>query len=339
MAGNAVDEGGRAVPGNAVHPWVDGFVESAAAEGMAHNTCLAYSRDLGEFAAFVADRLEIDGPAGVDFSGVDVHMVRAYLAWLHKKNVKSTAARKVSALRSFFRYLEKRGLVTGNPARAVATPKRGRTHPAWLTVDEMFGLLDTIGQGTVLDLRNRAMFEILYSCGLRRSELCGLNVSDLDENTGFFRVRGKGNKERIVPVGEKALASIREYRARLESGEHKIEDPEALFLNNRGGRLTDRSVARILEGLVRKLGLPRPVAPHGVRHTFATHMLDAGADLRTVQELLGHVSLSTTQKYTHVSIDRLMAVYDKAHPKGEGRQGRDERAENPHGSDAKEKGD
>jgi integrase/recombinase XerC len=180
----------------------------------------------------------------------------------------------------------------------------------------MFRLLDQATDDTVLGLRNRALFETLYGSGIRVSELTGLNVFDVDFSSGCLRVMGKGGRERIVPVGAKALDCIQRYRDRLFSrtGVDMVSDGP-LFLNHRKGRLTSRSVGRILDGLVRKCSLAVPISPHGIRHSFATHMLDAGADLRTVQELLGHKCLSTTQKYTHVSIDRLMTVYDRSHPR------------------------
>jgi integrase/recombinase XerC len=180
----------------------------------------------------------------------------------------------------------------------------------------MFRLLDSIHSNSILDLRNRAIFETLYSCGIRVSELVGLNTGDVDFGQALIRVFGKGGKERIVPIGKKALGAILNYRQKLK-GERKISSKldGPLFLNKNTGRLTARSVARILDKLVTACGLLTPVSPHTLRHTFATHMLDAGADLRAVQELLGHMSLSTTQKYTHVSIDRLMETYDKAHPR------------------------
>jgi integrase/recombinase XerC len=180
----------------------------------------------------------------------------------------------------------------------------------------MFRLLDSIHSNSILDLRNRAIFETLYSCGIRVSELVGLNTRDVDFGQDLIRVFGKGGKERIVPIGKKALGAISNYRQHLK-GERKISSKldGPLFLNKNMGRLTARSVARILDKLVTACGLLTPVSPHTLRHTFATHMLDAGADLRAVQELLGHMSLSTTQKYTHVSIDRLMETYDKAHPR------------------------
>jgi integrase/recombinase XerC len=180
----------------------------------------------------------------------------------------------------------------------------------------MFRLLDSIKTDTLLGLRNRAMFETLYSCGIRVSELAGLNVFDINFSSRVLRVMGKGGKQRIVPIGDKALVAINFYRKRLEK-EKGLQSQEngPLFLNKNNGRLTTRSIARILDKLARACGILIPVSPHALRHTYATHMLDAGADLRIVQELLGHKSLSSTQRYTHVSIDRLMETYDKAHPR------------------------
>jgi len=180
----------------------------------------------------------------------------------------------------------------------------------------MFRLLDSIQTDTLLGLRNRAIFETLYSSGIRVSELAEMNFSDVDFSAAVVQVSGKGNKQRIVPVGQKALAAIKAYRTRLpkQTGMLSINE-EPLFLNRFHKRLSPRSIARILKKLVDTVGLLIPVSPHALRHTFATHMLDAGADLRAVQELLGHKSLSTTQKYTHVSIDRLMETYDRAHPR------------------------
>jgi integrase/recombinase XerC len=235
---------------------------------------------------------------------------------LHRRNEKSTIARKLSTLRSFFRFLVKQRIIEEDPSAAILTPKYSRRMPSYLSVDDMFRLLDQTAEDTLLDLRNRALFETLYGSGIRVSELTGLNVFDVDFSSGCLRVSGKGGRERIVPVGQKALRRIEAYRDRLfaKTGiDTQTNGP--LFLNKNKGRLTSRSVGRILDALVRRCSLVVPISPHGIRHSFATHMLDAGADLRTVQELLGHKSLSTTQKYTHVSIDRLMAVYDTAHPR------------------------
>lgn len=299
--------------------WIESFIETLSAEkGFSLNTCRAYRNDLEQFLAYLRDS-EIGllrRGEKVDVRNVDDIVIRSYMGFLYKKNQKSTIARKLSALRSFFRFLVKRGAIRTNPADKVLTPKRGRPLPNYLPVDDMFRLLDGVKGESVLALRNRAILETLYSTGVRVAELAGMDIGDVDFDSGFVRVIGKGNKERLAPVGKKALGRIRAYvDTRRKTTGSVIQDSEPLFLNSRGGRLSTRSIARLLEVVVRQMGLLRPISPHGLRHTFATHMLDAGADLRVVQELLGHASLTTTQRYTHVSIDRLMEVYDKAHPR------------------------
>ena len=293
------------------------FLESLAVEkGFSENTCRGYRNDLEQFLNYLAQNRRARGSGPVDIDWVDNLTIRGYLGYLHKRNKKTTIARKLSALRSFFHFLVKRGVTEENPAESILTPKQEKTIPSYLPVDEMFRLLDSISTSGMLDLRNRAIFETLYSCGIRVSELVGLNTLDVDFRQALIRVLGKGSQERIVPIGKNALAAITTYRQVLqrECGiSEEVSGP--LFLNKNKGRLTARSVARILDKLVSACGLLTPVSPHTLRHTFATHMLDAGADLRAVQELLGHKSLSTTQKYTHVSIDRLMETYDKAHPR------------------------
>ena len=301
----------------------DAFLESMATEkGYSSNTVAAYRRDLEEFGRYLKGGGDPDGTGdeqdggGPDIRSVDALSIRGFLGFLHKKNKKSTAARKLSAVRSFFRFLAKKGVVEDNPGESVSTPKRQRNIPKYLPVDEMFRLLDSIEGDDLAGLRDRAIFETLYSTGVRVSELTGLDVSDIDFDSRLIRVLGKGNKERVVPVGKKALGAVRRYRQRLEVEKGvPFENGGPLFLNKFQGRLTSRSVGRILDKIVRKCELLTPISPHGLRHTFATHMLDAGVDLRVVQELLGHRSLSTTQKYTHVSIDKLMETYDKAHPR------------------------
>jgi integrase/recombinase XerC len=298
------------------------FVESLVSEkGYSENTCRAYTNDLKEFANFIfeswfsgqKDQREQDTFRADQIDGL---MIRGYLGFLHKKNKKATIARKLSSIRSFCRYLIKHGIIQENPVDLILTPKQEKTIPVYLPVDDMFRLLDSIKTDTLAGLRNRAIFEVLYSCGIRVSELTGLNVYDVDFNESVVRVLGKGEKERIVPIGRKALDAIEAYRQSLqkETGTTTAENAP-LFLNKNKGRLTARSVARILEKTARECELLTPVSPHALRHTFATHLLDAGADLRVVQELLGHKSLSTTQKYTHVSVDKLMEAYDKAHPR------------------------
>ncbi len=296
---------------------MDAFLDSALADGRSPATARAYGSDLTEFAAFLAGE-DDPGLAGLAFGKTGRLEIRAYLGFLHKKgDSRATMARKLSAIRSFFRFLEKRGEAATNPAKAVATPKRQKKTVSWLTVDEAFDLLDASTGTGVLDLRDRALLETLYSTGVRVAELAGASLADLDERAGTFLVTGKGNKQRVVPIGQKALDAIREYRAALDKAPEGADrrDPAAIFLNHRGGRLTVRSMARVVDKAVLRAGLARPVSPHGFRHSFATHLLDGGADLRSVQELLGHVSLSTTGVYTHVSMDRLSKVYDRAHPR------------------------
>ncbi len=292
------------------------FVRSLATEkGYSEHTCRAYSVDLAEFAGF-AGRFLKSSKAALRAEQVDNLMIRAYLGRLYKKNSKATVARKLAALRSFFKFLVKHGMLASNPAQAVRTPKQEKTIPVFLSVDDMFRLLDSIKPKSVLELRNLAMFETLYSSGLRVSELAGMNTGDVDAANRLIRVSGKGGKERIVPIGRRALAAIERYREALGKKAAAAGLPEgALFLNYRNGRLATRSIARILVKTVLACKLATPISPHALRHSFATHLLDAGADLRVVQELLGHQSLSTTQKYTHVSIDQLMQTYDKAHPR------------------------
>jgi len=298
------------------------FIESLETEkGYAENTCRGYRKDLEEFVSYLVEshfpgkRRVPDGDL-VDINDVNGIHIRGYLGYLHKRNKKSTIARKLSAVRSFFKFLVKRGITEDNPSDSILTPKQDKIIPAYLPVDEMFRLLDSIQTENILDVRNRAIFEILYSCGIRVSELVGMNTIDVDIKGETIRVLGKGSKERIVPIGQKALDAIQVYRQLLNKEWGISADHNGpLFLNKNRGRLSARSVARILEKLIKVCGLLTPVSPHTLRHTFATHMLDAGVDLRAVQELLGHKSLSTTQKYTHVSIDRLMDTYDRAHPR------------------------
>jgi integrase/recombinase XerC len=250
---------------------------------------------------------------------VDRIAIRKYLSFLHRKTKKSSIARKISTLRSFFKYLVKEQVVPFNPAKGVSTPKVEKTLPTTLTVDEAFRLMESPNRvsekplkgSEEKGLRDRAILELLYSSGLRVSELVGLNSNQLDLDLGIVRVMGKGRKERIVPVGAKAIEVIKSYLE--ERG--RVGGDSPIFVNSLGGRLTARSVGRLLKKYTRHSGIFRKVSPHSLRHTFATHLLDAGADIREIQEMLGHSSLSTTQRYTHVSMGKLMEVYDKAHPR------------------------
>lgn len=249
-------------------------------------------------------------PAGrIKIEDVDRLAIRKYLSFLHRKNKKSSIARKVSTLRSFYKYLMREKIVSSNPAKNVATPKAEKPLPTALTVDEAFRLMESPMEKE--QLRDRAILELLYSSGLRVSELVGLDGNHLDQELGIVKVMGKGRKERIVPVGKKAMEALKTY---LEDRGH-LEANAPVFVNTRGGRLTSRSVGRLVKKYTRHSGVFRKISPHSLRHTFATHLLDAGADIREIQEMLGHASLSTTQRYTHISLGKLMEVYDKAHPR------------------------
>ena len=273
------------------------------------HTLSAYRGDLAQFSAFLAGQ-EGQGAA----QAVDHLTIRRYLALLHKGHSKSSIGRKLSAIRALFRYLLREGRLDKNPAELVATPKKEQRLPFHLNIDQVTALVSAPTGGSGLPLRDRAVLETLYSCGIRVSELTGMNVGDLDLDAGLARVMGKGGKERIVPVGSFARQTLTAYLE--QRGNPGGGAP--LILNARGGRLTRRSVGRMVDAHMLLIASMRKVSPHTLRHTFATHLLEGGADLRAIQELLGHASLSTTQKYTHVSIDRLMEVYDKAHPKARG---------------------
>jgi integrase/recombinase XerC len=228
---------------------------------------------------------------------------------------KSSIARKLSAIRSFFRYLNRDGTLTSNPARLVATPLREKRLPAVLTADDALRLMESPNakrpEDHAMMLRDRAVLETLYSTGIRASELIGMNREDIDHHGSLIRIRGKGRKERIVPIGTKAQDAIDAYL----TNPSRSAETAAIFIGPSGKRLTARTVQRILENHRKQLGLQQKASPHTLRHSYATHMLESGADLRAIQELLGHASLSTTQRYTHVNLDSLMEVYDKAHPK------------------------
>jgi len=246
--------------------------------------------------------------------------MRAYLAYLYGRKLKKVSInRKVSSLRAFYKYLLREGIIKNKPAQSVQTPKMEKYMPAFLSVDETFQLLSAAqDNNSAFGLRDLAMLELFYSSGLRLAELAGLDTEDVDFKTALVKLRGKGKKERIVPIGAKALEAIQRYLSATENlrKEHSAGLLNgALFLNSRGKRITTRSIARIVDAAMVKSGIGRKISPHALRHSFATHLLEAGADLRSIQEMLGHESLSTTQKYTAVNINRLMEVYDKAHPR------------------------
>ncbi len=252
--------------------------------------------------------------------------IRLFLNHLGTKEYSSaTMARKIATLRSFYKWAARRGITRTNPMTAIRTPRQAKRLPKAITVDEIERLLATPSDKDVLGMRDRAMLETLYSTGIRVSELVGLNYEDLDETGEAMRVRGKGKKERIVPLGTHALAAVRRYMQLVQNDprcagwwkDDGINKIRPLFVNKHGKRLSSRSVRRKLDKYLIQAGLDNDISPHTLRHSFATHLLDNGADLRTVQEMLGHQSLSTTQIYTHLTTQRLQAAYDKAHPRAE----------------------
>lgn len=289
-----------------IERYVEKFINYLKVEkNSSGHTITNYSIDLAAFGAFLGDK---------DIAGVDHLALRRFLADMRAKNYsKRTVARKLASLRTFFKFLFREGLIKTNPATAVITPKLDKPLPNVLDVDKVSRLLESPDEKTLSGLRDRAMLETLYSTGARVSELVGLDADDVDFISGVVKLFGKGSKERIVPIGEPALKAIKRYLDNRIGV--RIKERNAIFLNKNGGRLTDRSVRRILDKYIRASSITMKVSPHSLRHSFATHLLDRGADLRSVQELLGHMNLSTTQIYTHVSTERLKAVYDKAHPR------------------------
>lgn len=293
-------------------PEVEAFLEHLRVrKRYSPRTVEEYAADLGQFEEYLRQR-------GIGLLAVDSLAIRGFIARLHGTLAPASVSRKLSAIRSLYRFLQQRGLVQSNPGALVKSPKLPQQLPKVLPVDEVFALVETPRDDTPLGARDRAILETLYGGGLRCSELVGLDLRDLDRSGGTVRVLGKGRKERLVPLGRRAREALDrwlELRPALLARPRPGQEPEALFLNYRGGRLTTRWVARALDRWAKVCALRRRVHPHALRHTFATHLLDAGADLRGIQELLGHASISTTQRYTHVSVEHLMAVYDKAHPR------------------------
>lgn len=294
------------------------------------HTLRNYRVDLTQFLGYLRERGA--GGGDLDPTTVDELAIRGFLVRLYGRGLSpSSQARKLATLRSFFRFLCRRGGMAKNPAELVRNPRLPKRTTPHLSVDDTFRLLaspryvegeNPSGRrrdAEILTSRDRAILELFYASGLRIGELVGVNVTDLDLREGLTRVRGKGRKERVVPVGQKALEALRAYLAARSGmpalGAQDPREPEALFLNQRGSRLTVRSVSRIVLRHLLTSGLGKKITPHGLRHSFATHLLSAGADLRAIQELLGHARLSSTQRYTHVGLDKVMAVYDQSHPR------------------------
>ena len=275
------------------------------------HTLKAYASDLRAFAAYLE-------PLRVGLLAATHLHVRGFLGVQAVDHAATSRARRLAALKAFYGFLVRRKLLELNPAARTRTPKLPQRLPRAVPIDETFALMDSPDLDRLLGLRDKAILEVLYGGGLRVSELVGLSLVDLDRSNGVVRVLGKGNKERLCPLNPTALEAIELWlvrRGELLARPGKSQDPQALFLNHRGGRLTTRSIGRHLDAYVLKLGLERKLSPHALRHSFATHLLAGGADIRVIQELLGHASLSTTQRYTHVGFEQLQQVYDKAHPR------------------------
>lgn len=286
--------------------YIDRFIDYLKIEKNASgHTIINYSADLRDFSKFLKD---------VSVEGVTYLILRRYLAHMRGLNYsKRTIARKLASLRSFFRFLYREGYIKTNPATSIVTPKLDRKLPVFLDIDEVVKLIESPSDRDLSGLRDRAILETLYSTGIRVSELVGLSMDDVDFIGGVIKVAGKGKKERLTPIGDKALRSIRSYINKIK--ERKKFGKEAVFLNKNGTRLTDRSIRRIVGKYIKIVSLREDISPHTLRHSFATHLLNRGADLRSVQELLGHANLSSTQIYTHVTTKRLKEVYEKAHPR------------------------
>ena len=289
--------------------------------GASPHTVRSYRSDLADFLEYLdavsADDAEPAAPPTAN--SVDIALLRSYLASLHERGLgRTTAARKLAALRSFYRYLGRIGAVERDPARAVRAPKTPRRIPQRLELGEVEELLHAPDPATARGKRDLAILELLYGTGVRVSELVGLDLTDLQRNSRILRVLGKGGKERVVPFGEVAADALGDYLSARGELAAAGAASEAVFLNARGGRLTDRSVRTIVRRYLGEAGIAHlagKATPHTLRHAFATHLLDRGADLRAIQELLGHASLATTQKYTQVSTARLFEVYAKSHPR------------------------
>jgi len=301
--------------------YIDDFIKHLKYERNASDHTLRnYESDLVQFYDHIAPPDNKGLRREVDVRDIDHLTIREYMASLYEQNKKkSSIHRKVAALRTFFRHLCREGILEANPASLVHSPCVESKLPNHLTIEQMIKFIETPETDTALGKRDRAILELLYASGIRVSELVNINLTDIDFNNQTLRVKGKGRKERVVPFGDHAKKALQDYlgvRGELlaEADPEKL-DPAAVFMNYQGTRITTRSVGRMVDKYVKLCADVHHISPHSLRHSFATHMLDAGADLRAIQEMLGHVRLSTTQQYTHVSMDKLMEVYDKAHPK------------------------
>lgn len=280
------------------------------------HTLKNYGIDLEEITLFLKENFpKFSGTEGINWDQIPIFVLRSYLSRAHGRLKPSSLGRRVATLRSFFRFLAKRGFLDKNITLEITSPKQPKTLPKFLDVDEVFRLMEAPQSVGFDSLRDRAILELFYSSGLRIGELVQLQISSVDLKEGLVRVKGKGRKERLIPVGGKACEAIQNYLALRPEVKPQGGFEEYLFLGKQGKAIHPSVIAKRLQNYVLQLGLPKKVTPHMLRHTFATHLMNGGADLRGIQELLGHSSLSTTQKYTHIHLDKLLAVYDKSHPK------------------------
>jgi len=306
--------------------WIEKFLDYLRFQKNASpHTLRNYTSDLRQFFSHLTHTPEGEPRPAPELEQIDNITIREFLGALYqKRNSKSSVARKLATLRSFMKFLSVQGAIQTNPAKIVASPKLESRLPDYMTIDTITHLIEAPDANTDIGKRDRAILELLYGAGLRASELVGLNLGDISAGEGLVKVVGKGRKERIVPFGQRAAEALESYlpvrakRVRASTSSQTktgASEGEAVFLNFRGGRLTSRSVGNIVDRYVGQLAQKLKVHPHTLRHTFATHMLNAGADLRAIQELLGHESLSTTQKYTHVSAEQLVRIYQSCHPR------------------------
>lgn len=301
--------------------YLDQFTEHLTYErNVSPHTLRNYQSDLQQFYDWVAPPDKDGNRRHVDIHQIDNITIREYLATLYEKKKKKTSiARKLATLRTFFKFLCREEVLKLNPARLVTSPRLDKKLPVTLSVDDVIRFIESPDTDTALGRRDRAILELLYATGVRVSELCGLNVDDIDFKNQSIRVRGKGRKERIVPYGGKAQEAMEAYlgvRGQfLSEADEESREPQVMFLNYQGTRISTRSVGRLIDKYVRIIADLRNISPHALRHSFATHLLNAGADLRSIQELLGHASISTTQVYTRVESARLRSAYARSHPR------------------------